>query len=92
MMDTKILDKVRIFHPGDKVRHFKFETAPKGSYKYFYRIIAFAKHTETGERMVVYEGLYPPFEIYARPYAMFMSEVDHEKYPNAKQKYRFELF
>ena len=40
---------------------------------------------------MVYEALYPPFKTCARPYAMFMSEVDREKYPDIQQKYRFEV-
>ena len=91
-MDRESLEPLHTFYPGDMVRHFKHETVADTSYAYCYRIIVFAKHTETGENMVVYEGLYPPFEIYVRPYAMFMEEVDHEKYPHIKQKYRFELF
>ena len=47
--------------------------------------------TETKEKYVVYKGLYGNQELYIRPYDMFLSEVDHEKYPNEKQKYRFEL-
>ena len=42
--------------------------------------------------MLVYKALYFPFEMYVRPLDMAMSLTDKEKYPNAKQKFRFELF
>ena len=61
------------------------------SAEYLYRILAFAQHTENGEKLVIYQALYPPYKTCARPYDMFCSEVDREKYPNAKQKYRFEV-
>lgn len=51
-------------------------------------VIALAKHTETDEELVVYVH---DNQIWARPKSLFLSEVDHTKYPDVKQKYRFEL-
>lgn len=71
-----------------------------GVYKHFKGskaiVMSIAKHTETGEDLVIYactnnDNTNHTDGIYARPYEMFISEVDHEKYPDVKQKYRFEL-
>ena len=75
---------------GDIVQHFKREWVSADTSEYLYTVLAFASHTETGERLVIYQALYAPFKVCARPYAMFMSEVDRQKYPDVKQKYRFE--
>ena len=80
----------RDIHVGDIVRHFKREWVSENSSEYLYKVLAFAAHTETGERLVIYQALYDPFKTCARPYAMFMSEVDQKKYPDIRQKYRFE--
>ena len=75
---------------GDIVQQFKREWVSSETSEYLYKVLACAQHTETGEKLVVYQGMYPPFKICARPYDMFMSEVDREKYPKIRQKYRFE--
>lgn len=63
-------------------RHFKGD---------YYFVVGFATHSETKEKLVLYRALYGSGELYARPYDMFAGEVDKAKYPNVKQKYRFEL-
>ena len=63
---------------GEKYKHFKGMEVT---------IIAIGKDSESLQEMVVYEH---DGEVWIRSLEMFMSKVDHEKYPDVKQEYRFE--
>ena len=90
------------FSPGDIVQHFKRELQSEADLHrmpnlYLYKIVGIATHSETREPLVIYKALYLKdqtgnYKIYARPLEMFISEVDRNKYPDIKQKYRFEKF
>ena len=67
----------------------------KGIYKHFkgnyYLVEDIAFDSESKEKVVVYRRLYDDNSLWVRPLDMFLSEVDHVKYPKVKQKYRFKL-
>ena len=71
---------------GKKYRHFKGN---------LYKVIDIVNDSESNndlefKKVVIYQALYGEGLKWARPYDMFNSEVDHNKYPDVEQKYRFE--
>ena len=71
---------------GSIYKHFKGHT---------YYVIDIALDCETKDinnpdKIVIYKDIHGSHLTWARKYSDFASEVDHEKYPNVKQKYRFE--
>ena len=90
------MNREQRFQPGDIVKHFKREISEDvlaaEPNKYLYEVVSWARHSETDERYVVYRALYGSCETWVRPYAMFMEELDREKYPHIEQKFRFEKY
>lgn len=71
---------------GKKYRHFKNK---------LYKVLDIVYDSESNNddelrKIVIYQALYGDGLKWARDYDMFNSEVDHEKYPDVEQKYRFE--
>ncbi len=67
----------------------------KGIYRHFkgdyYLVEDVALDSETNKEVVIYRKLYEDCSLWLRDKEMFLSEVDHNKYPDVNQKYRFEL-
>ena len=87
-----------LFREGDIIRHFKRDMVSdeaKAQNMYLYKVLAIGMHTETGERMLIYQALYYPCGIFVRPLEMATEEVDIDKYPflrgiKNRQKHRLE--
>lgn len=80
-VSVETLEKLRENMVGKRYRHFKGR---------IYIVNDIAVHTESDEIMVIYKCFVDPFVTWCRPLSMFTSDVDRIKYPNAKQKKRFE--
>ena len=75
----------RVIQIGKKYKHFKGK---------MYKVLDIVYDSESNsddeyKKVVIYQALYGDKLKWARPYDMFNSEVDHIKYPDVKQVYRF---
>lgn len=90
-IDVKRLSKIASDVP---IAEYNGRKLYAGTWRHFkgkdYFVCGTAVHTETGETLVLYKDSLVSPKQYARPLAMFLSEVDREKYPDAPQRYRFE--
>ena len=77
----EILEELRDSMVGRRYRHFKGR---------IYIVTDLAVNTESDEIMVIYKCFADPMVTWCRPLSMFTSDVDRIKYPNVKQKKRFE--
>lgn len=72
--------------PGQVYKHFKNK---------YYVVLDIVNDCESNnkeefDKIVIYQALYGDRLKWARRLEDFVSEVDHQKYPDVKQKYRFE--
>ena len=92
-MRRTFYNKSNVFSNG--VKAFTRGVGKGGLYRHFkgmyYYVLDVATHSETGEKLVVYQKLYDGRDLYVRPLEMFCSDVDKVKYPDVKQEKRFQL-
>ncbi|MCR4764404.1 MAG: DUF1653 domain-containing protein [Lachnospiraceae bacterium] len=66
---------------------------PQELYRHFkgglYQVLTLARDAGTDRKQVIYQALYGDYQVWSRPLDEFLSEVDREKYPDAREKYRF---
>ena len=85
----------QVFKQGDIIRHFKrdfLSEEEKKTNRYLYEVVGIGHHTEQSQMFLVYKALHYPFAMYCRPLTMALGFVDKEKYPNAKQTFRLEVY